>query len=1466
MCEQPGSMYHDRRISDPGPTNQHPTAPRSPASAQTAYGYQQQNSTTSYGSSGEAQQPVWGGYPATQYTRQPGAHGSHVYVSSVDSSGISQTAGVGNTNMMDQRAQTTAGVSPVMGTPITSMIGTGYHIAQQIQAQQQRQQQQQQQQRHHYYPNASTPAQAPVHTVTATSAPEYRPPLTSTGHYKASPPQRIAQPISHQHQQQNQQQQQQYHHATDAPQARTGTSTQPVVLSTSSHVSGSFQASERPQVPQQSMYNQRHSPIVSQTPPPKPVHPAPTAPTSVEKTYNTATNVTESESRFDATEIARRVLEREAHHMAMKAMQEQATSESAHRDFESRVAPPRPEPQPTASTHQECRHHPPPQPQPRLQSQSQSQTQPLQHPPRRSDPTPSAPVYNPPALYQPEPSQQYVQLQNIYNPPPPRIQREPTPPKEAEPEEQPDQPQIPELEPPAAPKLDPKPSLMETPAAPLPVMPELDPSAPVDAVTMEAHMRKMVETMRFFQQKDPSTFHNVWQSVKKESSTRPAITESGERQQGTVPQAQTTTPTLSAARTATPGAPQVATIPRSTGAAVPETERSGGNRSKPKNSGKKRLQEASPALPGPVSSVQPKPHQDSPPALAPQQHPSPPTAPAPSFSAAPSQEPSRDSQSKQHFQQMAIAVKEYFDTLGIAIDTDVLAKFLPTTHQFVRLCQYFENLGYKFDRAHFAKHLLTLTKKPTPATTNRNNQTVASPQPLLPPKSQGASQQALHPRSTSTLNPPTQNILPNVKSRPDGQTVQTGGRVLGEVDDVQEQLMNESHMGTNEPMGSDFSQSHPPRTDSPKMAIHEQPVYGVPRAESSNRPANSSTTKPNPRERPGTEGWPPQGVQKGSPSSLIVKLPFKGTLDQQRPSNEQMNGPMPHPPPQPRFHPQPGSSVFGPHPQPRPIAFSPQGPPPHGHVHPPGPYHFRPYVPSGNMQHPIVLVDSPSATPPMQPHWQTPINLQGAREGAVSLRGPPIPQFGPPYPHPYVVAGMGPRFGFPPAGALENGPSPFIDLTKENSKQQSSITLPPRKKIPDPKAPLAEPLRREKAKRCSRYSSNNIARNILIVIGKHPTERPLNDHLRPLRENLLGQVSLETDLSTINWDVLDPKPSPEAKPVPVKSAGMGDQMGDEAVPSTPNGVGPGSPSATKSDKKRGHPGAASTVQAPGSRVSRNGNTTSDPRRLSTSTTDHNDMSSPHPSKRRRTGDASSSSSSLNPVARTPGSAAPLFKEYRCLWHTCTACLHNWDTLQRHVTKVHKRGLPNGKYPCHWDVCVNHTLTMTEAEWDAHMAQHMDVVKNVLGLGPAVTPSGSSILPASTPLPKGGTRISLNSTYSSAPLSHTDSTLPANTKVNFLIDPRTGQQITPLAGPAPEGFQFETPPGHKANRLWNETHDVPSAKRRKEAQKEAEYQKWLERGRKLGAGIQGDPWEGRWELGDGLGAQDATVKIVDANWP
>ncbi|OCT44603.1 hypothetical protein CLCR_05354 [Cladophialophora carrionii] len=84
------------------------------------------------------------------------------------------------------------------------------------------------------------------------------------------------------------------------------------------------------------------------------------------------------------------------------------------------------------------------------------------------------------------------------------------------------------------------------------------------------------------------------------------------------------------------------------------------------------------------------------------------------------------------------------------------------------------------------------------------------------------------------------------------------------------------------------------------------------------------------------------------------------------------------------------------------------------------------------------------------------------------------------------------------------------------------LQIPPPPPIPVQQGPfkcLAKPVNKAEALRKTCYDAKTVARDLLIAIGRHPTERPLNAHLAGLLDKY---IEIDSDLSTFEWDVIDP--------------------------------------------------------------------------------------------------------------------------------------------------------------------------------------------------------------------------------------------------------------------------------------------------------------------------------------------------------
>ncbi|RVX66826.1 hypothetical protein B0A52_09556 [Exophiala mesophila] len=123
-----------------------------------------------------------------------------------------------------------------------------------------------------------------------------------------------------------------------------------------------------------------------------------------------------------------------------------------------------------------------------------------------------------------------------------------------------------------------------------------------------------------------------------------------------------------------------------------------------------------------------------------------------------------------------------------------------------------------------------------------------------------------------------------------------------------------------------------------------------------------------------------------------------------------------------------------------------------------------------------------------------------------------------------------------------SGPAPFpawealasnerIIFSQPVSVQQPQQVMGPPKPPQGPRPPtknLAKPLNHAEGLAKTYYDPKTVARDILIASGRHPTERPLNAHMAGL---LNRHISIDSDLSTFDWDAVDPggPPAPQVE-------------------------------------------------------------------------------------------------------------------------------------------------------------------------------------------------------------------------------------------------------------------------------------------------------------------------------------------------
>ncbi|EUC31866.1 hypothetical protein COCCADRAFT_27481 [Bipolaris zeicola 26-R-13] len=353
----------------------------------------------------------------------------------------------------------------------------------------------------------------------------------------------------------------------------------------------------------------------------------------------------------------------------------------------------------------------------------------------------------------------------------------------------------------------------------------------------------------------------------------------------------------------------------------------------------------------------------------------------------------------------------------------------------------------------------------------------------------------------------------------------------------------------------------------------------------------------------------------------------------------------------------------------------------------------------------------------------------------------------------------------PPPKRLDSGAMHISDpqgTTNGDKQMSTSITNGPPQSFMQqlPALPnslryttYVKPLDRNKALRRNTYNPATIARDVLIACGRHPSQRNLNQHLDQLRTSL-PNVTMESDLSTIRWDLIDPgNPPPDyfKERVEDLTQDADEDSGHDERPrprSPSNAIGGEGGAQVKAQalpeainpfikkKRRGRPprnslpdttepvnqpAPMSSSDRPASGASGVGYS------AFRSATQYNPDGTPIPKKRGRPvgwrkaihGSATTQaqtnsnkdtgllnkyqplqSSSLRNVrpddaairidSRSPSVVNRVFQSYKCKWLNCKAELHNMDTLKKHVFKIHHKDTVGNALNCLWDDCGQDT--------------------------------------------------------------------------------------------------------------------------------------------------------------------------------
>lgn len=284
---------------------------------------------------------------------------------------------------------------------------------------------------------------------------------------------------------------------------------------------------------------------------------------------------------------------------------------------------------------------------------------------------------------------------------------------------------------------------------------------------------------------------------------------------------------------------------------------------------------------------------------------------------------------------------------------------------------------------------------------------------------------------------------------------------------------------------------------------------------------------------------------------------------------------------------------------------------------------------------------------------------------------------------------------------------------------------------------MIKPLNKAVALRKSYYDPKTIARDVLIAAGRHPTERPLNQHLQKLKDNFTC-VDNSSDLSTFRWDLVDPggPPLPEVPIVPVicrppkfalRARAHGslpntkprDLASDHLPPSSPTQQHPPSHLRTVTNVNEQSPTPAQNVPAMPSTPG-----TDAPRRRGRKPGSKN--------KSTLSKFAMSQSAQKHVEVAIPVSSPSFHRVFDCKWNGCGAQLHNFYTLRKHVNRVHIEPGQSG-LSCLWAGCgvkdkeghsSNKTFTSDGLRRHAE-ENHLSAVAWKMGEGPALVRSGES---------------------------------------------------------------------------------------------------------------------------------------------
>ena len=368
---------------------------------------------------------------------------------------------------------------------------------------------------------------------------------------------------------------------------------------------------------------------------------------------------------------------------------------------------------------------------------------------------------------------------------------------------------------------------------------------------------------------------------------------------------------------------------------------------------------------------------------------------------------------------------------------------------------------------------------------------------------------------------------------------------------------------------------------------------------------------------------------------------------------------------------------------------------------------------------------------------------------------------------------------------LDNGAAHNVNAGVTPFDSAKYVCDSPSRKYISSRNDLVRPIKQADAAEKESYDPATIARDVLISASRHPTERGLNEHLDPLRQNTVA-VETNADLDTFRWDIVDPRDpshrpptgaeasanrdrgvsvgaaaapvqqSPRAPPIPPPTYYSPGPYHAHPPPShpplappshlpsrPPHPVHAGTPTelptppanqSTKSPSKPPGPRQQPSIPpTPSSKRSTPPQTQPSPhaRKYPEPQVVIPSPSKPSPSKMPRPRKSVGRPKKEDQVKVAPPPPPTEYQVFHCKWANCQAELHNLLALQSHVMKAH---IPN-HLTCGWAGCKNVTVMTAADQWKHVQEAHIRPIVWTLGDGPKVSAPGEQLdlLPYESPM-------------------------------------------------------------------------------------------------------------------------------------